>query len=339
MYPEVIRAQIAELLGLPATTCASLQLEPLGGGGNNRVFAFTAQGRELVAKVYFSHPSDLRDRLGTEFAFLVHADEVGIRNVPRPIARNAERHLAIYERVPGERLQAGQVGIGEVDQARDLFLALNRPEHLIAARSLPIASEAAFRVVDHLRHVEKRLARLDAIPATSSLDMDAAKFARELKAAWPDLVASVLRSIALRGERPEDDVLQRCISPSDFGFHNALRAATGQLSFIDFEYAGWDDPAKMIGDFFCQPAVPVPKSLYEHFVTSTMAFSPYGKVLAARAADLFPMFQVKWCCIMLNHFLPDAARRREFADPAAIRDERKRTQLDSAVRLFDSILR
>ena len=25
--------------------------------------------------------------------------------------------------------------------------------------------------------------------------------------------------------------------------------------FIDFEYAGWDDPSKLICDFFCQPAV------------------------------------------------------------------------------------
>ena len=36
----------------------------------------------------------------------------------------------------------------------------------------------------------------------------------------------------------------RCLSPSDFGFHNALLEATGKLRFVDFEYAGWDDPAK-----------------------------------------------------------------------------------------------
>ena len=39
------------------------------------------------------------------------------------------------------------------------------------------------------------------------------------------------------------------ISPSDFGFHNALRTNTGPV-FFDFEFSGWDDPAKTIIDFF-----------------------------------------------------------------------------------------
>lgn len=339
MCLDEIGAHVAELLGLQASAAASLRLEPLAGGGNNRVFAFNAQGRDFVAKVYFSHPSDDRDRLGTEYAFLSHAREAGVRNAPRPIARNPERHLAVYERVPGQRIQAGQVDVADVDQAAAFFLGLNRSEHLAAARALPIASEAAFRIVDHLQRVEARIERLDAIPAGTPVDDDASRFARKLKDAWPKIVASILRKVEARGENPADEVVQRCISPSDFGFHNALRCPDGHLNFIDFEYAGWDDPAKMVGDFFCQPAVPAPRALYDRFVASTMSYSAHSSVLTARAADLFPLFQVKWCCIMLNHFLPDAARRRQFADPAAVREERKRTQLDSAMRLFDSIVR
>ena len=48
---------------------------------------------------------------------------------------------------------------------------------------------------------------------------------------------------------------------------NALLAASDKkLRFLDFEYAGWDDPAKLIGDFFCQPAIPAPHSEFERFV-------------------------------------------------------------------------
>jgi len=46
---------------------------------------------------------------------------------------------------------------------------------------------------------------------------------------------------------------ETCLSPSDFGFHNALVDPSGALSFLDFEYAGRDDPAKPVSDFFCQP--------------------------------------------------------------------------------------
>ena len=39
----------------------------------------------------------------------------------------------------------------------------------------------------------------------------------------------------------------------------------GSFVFIDFEYYGWDDPAKMIADFYLQPAVPVPYEYRETF--------------------------------------------------------------------------
>ena len=52
-----------------------------------------------------------------------------------------------------------------------------------------------------------------------------------------------------------------CLSPSDFGFHNALVDERAGLTFLDFEYAGRDDPAKLVSDFFCQPEIPVPLDL------------------------------------------------------------------------------
>ncbi len=40
------------------------------------------------------------------------------------------------------------------------------------------------------------------------------------------------------------------VSPSDFGFHNALLDDGGAISFLDFEYSGRDDPAKLDLRFF-----------------------------------------------------------------------------------------
>ncbi|HRD75978.1 MAG TPA: aminoglycoside phosphotransferase family protein, partial [Hyphomicrobiaceae bacterium] len=60
---------------------------------------------------------------------------------------------------------------------------------------------------------------------------------------------------------------EQCLSPSDFGFHNALSDA-GRVTFIDFEYAGRDDPAKLASDFCCQPEIPVPAEQHEAFVTA-----------------------------------------------------------------------
>ena len=110
----------------------------------------------------------------------------------------------------------------------------------------------------------------------------------------------------------------RCISPSDFGFHNALVQPDGKLFFIDFEYAGWDDPAKTLCDFYCQPELPVPRSTWNQFADAMAGLAADAILERQRQEELFPLYQVKWCCILLNEFTVDAARRREFAAPQTV---------------------
>jgi thiamine kinase-like enzyme len=131
---------------------------------------------------------------------------------------------------------------------------------------------------------------------------------------------------------------QRCISPSDFGFHNALLRDNGSLCFIDFEYAGWDDPAKAIGDFFSHPGVPVSREYFDLFVDH--ALQPYRDTigeLEVRVRLMEPVFKVKWCCIVLNEFLQSEARRRNFANPTNDIEQRKKIQLVKAQKIFNSI--
>ena len=121
----------------------------------------------------------------------------------------------------------------------------------------------------------------------------------------------------------------RCVSPSDFGFHNALLGTDGTLKFIDFEYAGWDDPAKTICDFFCQPELPVPKScqaLFHDEIADLM--EPPGR-FRLRVELLLPVYRLKWCCIMLNDFLPAGNDRRRFAGTIADAEQKWR-QLEKA---------
>ena len=141
---------------------------------------------------------------------------------------------------------------------RDLNAFARRPH---AAR-LPVASEACFSIAEHLGTVARRVDRLSDIA-----DSDAAGFVRNERTsglAESAIVRAEASDNGLSLERPLD-LTARCVSPSDFGFHNVLLESNGRLRFIDFEYAGWDDPSKLICDFFCQPAVPAPASSFERF--------------------------------------------------------------------------
>lgn len=330
-------SDIAGLLGIPAERTSTLKLESCGTGGNNRVYVVSLDGRRLVVKQYFRHPSDRRDRLRTEQLFLKYAEAVAISCVPKVIACSVERGFGVFEYIEGRRLQGSDVSEARVREAVGFFLKLNDSAHRTAAIELPVASEACFSVEEHFAMVDSRIARLTNIPATAKIDQAAKDFVGELAARWNKVKFEIASKAGRLGLQLTGRVIEDCISPSDFGFHNALERPSGEVCFLDFEYAGRDDPAKMVGDFFSHPAVPVPAEHFDEFVRATMSFSPHANLLETRARLLFPVFQTKWCCIILNDFIPEEARRRKFADPPLDGTARKHNQLVKARELFNSI--
>ncbi|MBI5615234.1 MAG: aminoglycoside phosphotransferase family protein [Gammaproteobacteria bacterium] len=336
---EAVMARIAELV--PGGGRA-LDIAPCAVSGNNRVFRVTAaDGASYIAKSYYHHPSDTRDRLHAEWSFLSYAAGLGIACVPRPLSRAAESHLALYEFVAGEKVPPGAVTAADVAAAADFLGALNPADRAARAAALPVASEGCFSIADHLASVDGRIARLGRLAEESAVHAAAIRFADVLAADWTRRRAEMLARAAAAGHDAAVPIAtaDRGLSPSDFGFHNALRRADGTLAFIDFEYAGWDDPAKTLGDFFSQPAVPVDRAHRGRFLDALLGIVSDARALEFRAALLEPAFALKWCCIMLNEFLPEAAARRRFADPASDTAARQAAQLAKAERAFELIQR
>ena len=339
MSDDTLTEEIAALLDLPCGCAKQLEVEACQTGGNNRVFVVSLPDRKIVAKRYFSHPSDARDRLRSEYRFVSYAKRVGIDVVPTPIACDPSANLGLYGYIEGSRLRAEDVTQSHVEQAAQFFLQLNDPAHREQAGDLSSASEACFSVSEHFGLVDRRVERLRAIGRSSQVDREAHDFCLALRTRWEAVKHSITRRLSASAQSPDQPVADRCISPSDFGFHNALLGQDGKVRFIDFEYAGWDDPAKMAGDFFSHPGVAVNLRWFDRFIGMTMRYSVAAEALADRARLLFPVFQVKWCCIILNDFLPDSAQRRRFADPDFDEQQRKRLQLEKAEALFQIISR
>ena len=113
--------------------------------------------------------------------------------------------------------------------------------------------------------------------------------------------------------------------------------ASGRIRFIDFEYAGWDDPAKMTGDFFAQLAVPVPGNYFDRFVNETMTLFSQPERMIRRAKILRRAYRVKWCCIALNVFLPHHLERSKFADGNLDVAALQRSQLSKCRTLMQSL--
>ena len=314
--PLALGASLAEAAGLSP----ALRVEPLPGGRNNRVFRVElSDGQSAALKVYFRHPDDTRDRLGAEWDFLQHARRCAPGWTPSPLARDAATGAALHGYIEGNRFTPEQIDAAAIASAAQFIRKVAAPG---AAQGLRIASEACFSIGEHIAAVDRRVRRLEAIDPQAPQTREAASFVKEsLRPAWErirDDVSKKHRAFGLDAEAPIDDA-DIIASPSDFGFHNALQTADGCV-FLDFEYAGRDDPAKLVCDFFCQPELPVAAAHHELFlaeVLDKLGLSHHRD----RVSTLLDCYRIKWIAIILNDFLPVGGERRDFAK---LEDQEKR---------------
>lgn len=308
-------------------------------GGNNRTYKIETTDGIFAVKKYFRQSADTRDRLTAEFSFLSYAKKIAPDMVPTPYSQDQETAMALYEFIDGVSLKASDITAAEIAQACQFFCILNQPQTKAEAVDLPLAAEACFRIDDHLHLVGTRIQSLQQIVAETAEDKAAQHLIYHLSAYW-QLLLHEIKQIATVDNINLTLMLdnsQRAISPSDFGFHNALKTADGRIRFLDFEYAGWDDPAKMVGDFFSQLAVPVSADYFDSFVQEVMTPFSQPHHLVRRAQLLRSVYQVKWCCIALNVFIPVNLARRRFAHPELDIVDLKKMQLAKAKSLLQKM--
>ena len=307
------------------------------GGGNNKVFILEMNGiPKYVMKHYFQHVSDPRDRFRAEWTFLEYARDAGVSCVPKPIVCDPKRGIAIFEYITGHKVLADQLNGNHISQALDFFESLKNTDSNNYKGLLP-ASESCFSMREHLDCVNRRITRLLQIDNESEINRSVYYFIRnELIPLWEKIQTGILNEENKGIFQIDETLAERdiCISPSDFGFHNAIQTDQGKLFFIDFEYAGRDDPVKMICDFFCQPEVPIPHSYLPMFSTRVLERLDNPESHYQRLKMLLPVHTLKWCCIILNEFLPTGMDRRMFANQNIDFDEIKCTQLKKAKNLF-----
>ena len=315
------RDEIAALLG------QVLEVVPCANGGNNRALRVEAGGKTYLAKYYFRSALDKRTRMVNEWAFLSYAAQAGVSVVPRPIAKDDNHDLAIYSFLSGVVPATQQINADAFTQAGEFIANLNCKREL--ARELADASESCFSAGDHLALLEARIKRLETHDA---LPVHSAEFAEVLR----DIQAAFAR-YAPQLDFPPLATTDLCLSPSDFGFHNSLRDEQGRFSFIDFEYAGWDDPAKMLCDFLLHPGIPVDTALLPHLLAPLEKAGLVPPLAIARARGLYPLLALRWCCIILNVFVPEHAARRQFADATWDKQAAQALQLAKARQMLQKL--
>ncbi len=306
--PPLVVKSIASKLN-----CSIRATERIGGGGNGKVYKLTCQNStQYVAKIYFSSRNDSRDRLGVEYQSFQFLWEHGVRNISQPFLIEREHGYAIYEYIEGKKITPSAITNADIQAVVEFLTNLKRLASSSKSRELPSASEACFSAQEILKTVENRLVTLqtvaEEIPALKQFLENEFLSAFDKIMQWSQLK---FKQSEMLWEQPIEH--EKSLNPSDFGFHNALRRDCGEIVFLDFEYFGWDDPAKMICDFLLHPATDVGLLLKKVFVSHLeKSFKDYP-LFKQKIEFIYPLVGLNWCLRLLNEFLPDPLLRRKFA--------------------------
>ena len=309
----VDKAQIAvqEALGINVADA-----EKIGQGLNSKVYRVVSKDdKNWIVKFYFRQEGDPRDRLHNEFMSLTFLWNKGIRSIPQPITMDSKESLAIYEFIEGKKIDSLSVTEQDMDDALDFLRQLRELTREDDSGSFSSASEGFFSVEDIEKNILSRCERLDRIEATGDpqkalkdyLHNEFIPFLQKYKVVMKEKMSH--NHISYEKEISSEE---RILSPSDFGFHNAIRR-NNHIVFLDFEYFGWDDPTKTLSDILLHPAMNLNDESRRYFAKAFLKYFDVNNHLRNRLDVLYPLFGLKWCLIFLNEFLPGDLKRRHFA--------------------------
>lgn len=314
----------------------SLSISPIYQGGNNQLFHISNGSEDFILKKYFSHKNDLRKRLENEYKFLELAQDVARPFIPLPLAKNLIEGVALYEFIRGDKLNKDTPITSDLfEQAANFIYFLNKSTRTMH-RDLSDASEACFSIQSHINMIDQRLNQLI---RSGSKKIEFRYLLQDIMKIWELTKLEIYESCSQNSIVIDQILLsnERILSPSDFGFHNALIPKNGKVKFIDFEYAGIDDPAKLICDFFNQIQIPVDKKLFQSFIEIAFRDRSDIKSIAVRSKILMNAYSIKWCSIVLNIFLPDNLERRIFSNPNLDKNHLLELQISKARKILNGM--
>jgi len=298
--------------------------EPVGCGRNSRVYRIETVDGPFALKHYHD-----QFRLDAEFAAFAFLHGQGVTTVPEPVAVDREGGFAVYSFLEGEPVT--DPTCEDIQTCVEFIGQLKRLSSTPAATGFRPAAEGFFRLEDIEGNIRDRLARLERRERTSALEDRLAVFLeKDFEPALDKLAERARMLYTGLGLSPGQGIplSKRTLSPSDFGFHNTVRTPDG-LAFLDFEYFGWDDPAKLISDFLLHPGMAVSGELRRGFAAGIiLVMGDPG--LHGRVRALQPLFALKWCMILLNEFLRRDFDRRRFAGAVSEGTEILEIQLGKA---------
>ena len=271
-------------------------------GVNNKVWIVTCKrGKNYALKQY--KPKQKRsdfDRFLAETTFLRHCKCQHINNVPELIYGSSVKRFNLQSWIKGEK--PAELTASDIDQIVHFIKSINRNKECYRSNKFKPAPDsiskkitAADRLQERLLETKKNIQKFDSMITKSSKYWLEKILIRSCQAEINSFNKS--REEINRHDINKENII---LSPSDVGLHNTIREQS-ELKFIDFEYSGLDDIAKLTADWIIHPEFSFDKELERHFIEGIdREIVLKDRSWIAKYLSIKKLSILKWCLIVVK---------------------------------------
>lgn len=296
IYGPINNLNILKIINTKFPELGIVKVDFVRSGINSSVAKlYSANGPSYALKMYPSFIHDTRNRLKVEWTAIEAISKSNFL-VPKPIDCNASLNWGIYEWIEGRSLSPDNEGF--LTNAMNFIVQIqNCDEILNSFNEKFLASEACLNSKELLNQISSRLTSLKKFLAEGDvkffLENEFEIFFKKLTSNKYDLLEKYSSIL------PNN---HRILSPSDFGSHNMILDYRNNIYYYDFEYFGWDDPVKMVADFYWHPGMNLSEKLRQEWIIIAKEAFKKDEKFAPRLDLMLPFYGLKWCLIILNIF-------------------------------------
>ncbi len=309
IFWDLVRSLLKEQLNFDL-----IDFGEINEGGNNRLFKLNSPSSKLLLKLYKT-PDD-RHRLQREFEAFQFLRSKHINQVPEAYLVNLEDYFAIYSFVSGKITKAADLDRAQITALMDFIITLHRllPNHVDHSFLPSIGASNCLQ--DYVTSTKTRINKLKTHIATEgSTLLEKYGFPLDFEQSFDQLFTQITASYSAEYMSSQLTSDQLRLSPVDFGPHNTLFQSNGKPMFIDFEYFGWDDPYRLIGDFLNHDqSIDISdedkKFALKYYIEQMKLDQPEQDRLIA----VIKLMSLEWLGVYLQSMTREKLNLRKFAD-------------------------
>jgi len=308
----------------------------LSGGINNRVFSCSRGHQKWIIKAYPNQNRDQHNRMKAEIDFLRYAEIAAPDFTPIIFQIDQANCCIVMEYIEGDSyLSKVQLpSVGHLRHSADFIGRLNR-DMLIAKKLVKLDAADGFSSLSkHVLSIRERFAMMRTHHIPIQFKAKANNRLGLLRERIDEVDAMLQDQIDSGTISDQIMACDKWVSPSDFGFHNAV-FTSNKIKFIDFEFAGWDDPVKTVLDFWMQPRIQVPNDWID--IVIGLFEQCHRKHLFRRLSVAADIFELKWASIVLSVLNPVRYQQMLYTFPEISDADLLSSRLETSLRYLEKL--